>query len=72
MLLRFHVKSIGECGSSKTAIFDVLGAFNFVDLLDCSLQKCKSSLNSKLRASDIVEIAYFETLMISRKKSEGH
>ena len=43
--LRFYVKSILEnlCRTSKTPVFSIFGALNFVNLLNASLQMFKNS-----------------------------
>ena len=35
--------NLGESGSSKTTIFAIFGALNFVNLVDFSLQKVQNS-----------------------------
>ena len=35
--------NFGECRSSKTTIFVILGALNFVDVVNFSFEKCKNS-----------------------------
>ena len=65
--LRFYVKSnLGEARSSKTAVFAIFEALNFVDLVNFSLSKLY-----KFSASICVKMADFALLgssnLISRK-----
>ena len=43
--------NFGEPRSAKTAIFTILGAVNFVDLVKFSLQKVQKFIKPKFRAS---------------------
>ena len=46
-------------GSSQTAFFGILGALNFVNLVNFSFQKWRFTKKSKSRASKCVHLAYF-------------
>ena len=63
--------NFGKSRSSKTADFAILGALNFVHVVNFCLKKCKHSKKVKFRASQFVKIAYFQMLdlptLISRK-----
>ena len=55
--LNFREINFGDSRSAKTAIFAILRAVNFVDLLNSSLQKVKKFIKSKLRASKCLKMA---------------
>ena len=48
-----------ESRSAETAIFAIFRALNSVDLVNSSLQKVQTSVNSKFRASKRVKMADF-------------
>ena len=67
-----HEINFGECRGSKTAVFAILGALNFVDLVYFSLQKVQKFIKkSKFKASKCVRLTDFALLesqkLISRK-----
>ena len=77
---KFHALSItqilreiifGETRSPETAFFTILGALNFVDLVNFSLQKVQTFIKLNFRASECAKMANFALLelpkMISRK-----
>ena len=48
--LRFYVKStFGETTTSKTVIFPILGALNFVHLVEFSLQRVQKLIKIKIQ-----------------------
>ena len=57
--------------SAKTAIFAILGADNFVNLMNFSLQKVEKSIKIKIQSPKCVKMADFALLesskLISRK-----
>ena len=64
--------NFGDCRSSKTADFVILGALNFVNLANFSLQKVEKFINMEIfRAPKCGKMADFDTLhsptLISRK-----
>ena len=63
--------NFGGYRNSKIAVFAILGALNFANLVNCRLQKVQNSKNSKFRACKCVQLAYFALLkmpkLISRK-----
>ena len=54
--------NFGDSRSSKTAIFAILGAPNFVNLVNFSLQKVQKSIESKFKASKCVKMSDFALL----------
>jgi len=51
-----------ECKSSKNAIFTILGALNFVDLVIFSIQKVQKYIKQKCIAFKCIEMADFAIL----------
>ena len=64
--LRFYVKSIlHNLESPKTYVFAIVGALEFVNLVNISLQKCKNSKSRALKMADFKAIDL--AILISRK-----
>ena len=58
--------NFGEPRSIKTAIYAVLGALNFVDLVDFSLQKMKKFIKIKVRSLKVCQNGRFSTSRIPK------
>ena len=54
--------NFGESRSSKTAAFAILGALNFVNLVNFSLQKWKKTWNAKFRGPKFVKMIDYALL----------
>ena len=63
--------NLGESRCSETAVFAILGARNFVDLVNFAFQKGQKFTKSRFRAPKCVKLADFALLtspkLISRK-----